>query len=73
MFDKEKILNLIIGQFGALVLACVALYYISQQYVAQIDGIIARCDEDRVIYHAQMQKISEKLDAIHVEIKADCK
>jgi hypothetical protein len=47
MFDKEKILNLIIGQFGALVLACVALYYISQQYVAQIDGIIARCDEDR--------------------------
>jgi len=73
MIEKEKILNLIIGQFGALVLACVALYYISQQYVTQIDGIIARCDEDREIYHAQMQKISDKLDAIHVEIKEDCK
>jgi len=67
--NKEELLKSILGQSGALVLACVALYYISQLYIEQIDTMMVRCEEDRQVYHEQMAKLTEKIDTIARDVK----
>ncbi len=67
--NKEKIFELVLGQGGALVLACIALWYISQLYVDQIDGMMVRCDDDRKMYQEHMLRLSEKLDVMSEDIK----
>tara|TARA_R100000005_G_C4998165_1_gene204862 strand:- start:834 stop:1067 length:234 start_codon:yes stop_codon:yes gene_type:complete len=67
--DKEKILQLILGQGGATILACIALWYISNLYVDQIKTMMTRCDDDRAMYQEHMQKLSDKLDGVHQDVK----
>lgn len=67
--SKEEILKSVLGQSGALVLACVALYYISQLYVDQMNTMMARCEDDRKIYHEQMLVISQKLEVIADDVR----
>ncbi len=67
--DKEKILQLILGQGGATILACIALWYISNLYVDQINTMMQRCDDDRAMYQEHMQKLSDKLDGVHQDVK----
>ena len=67
--DKQKVLELVLGQGGALVLACIALWYISQLYVDQINGMMVRCDDDRKMYQEHMLRLSEKLDVMSADIK----
>jgi hypothetical protein len=69
MMDKEKIINLILGQGGATVLACIALWYISQLYVEQIKIMMEKCDGDRVMYQMNIEKLSAKLDDISTDVK----
>lgn len=67
--DKEKLISLILGQGGATVLACVALWYISQLYVDQISIMMERCDTDRLMYQEHMEKLSSKLDDISKDVR----
>tara|TARA_R100001086_G_C11654998_1_gene208491 strand:+ start:223 stop:456 length:234 start_codon:yes stop_codon:yes gene_type:complete len=67
--DKEKLINLILGQGGATVLACIALWYISQLYVEQIKIMMEKCDGDRVMYQMNIEKLSAKLDDISTDVK----
>ena len=67
--NKQKVLELVLGQGGALVLACIALWYISQLYVDQINGMMVRCDDDRKMYQDHMLRLSEKLDGMSDDIK----
>jgi len=67
--NKQKVLELVLGQGGALALACVALWYISQLYVDQITIMMARCDDDRKMYQEHMNKLSDKLDLMSLDIK----
>lgn len=67
--SKDEILKSILGQSGALVLACIALWYISQLYVDQMNTMMARCEDDRKIYHEQMLVISQKLEIISDDVK----
>tara|TARA_R100000664_G_C2663148_1_gene78428 strand:- start:155 stop:382 length:228 start_codon:yes stop_codon:yes gene_type:complete len=67
--NKQKVLELVLGQGGALVLACIALWYISQLYVDQINGMMVRCDDDRKMYQEHMLRLSEKLDVMSADIK----
>lgn len=67
--SKEEILKSVLGQSGALVLACIALYYISQLYVDQMNTMMARCEDDRKIYHEQMLVISQKLEVIAEDVR----
>lgn len=67
--SKEELLKSILGQSGALVLACIALYYISQLYVEQIDSMMVRCEEDRQVYHDQMDKLTQKIDTIASDVR----
>ena len=69
---SEKILNGILGQYGALVIACAVLYFISMQYKETLDLMMQRCEDDRQLYHTQMEAIVQKLDSIHIQVK-DCK
>tara|TARA_R100001086_G_scaffold223335_2_gene141019 strand:+ start:3005 stop:3250 length:246 start_codon:yes stop_codon:yes gene_type:complete len=67
--DRQKVLELVLGQGGALVLACVALWYISQLYVDQINGMMVRCDDDRKMYQEHMRMMTDKLDVISADVK----
>ena len=67
--NKQKVLELVLGQGGALVLACIALWYISQLYVDQINGMMVRCDDDRKMYQDHMLRLSDKLDGMAADIK----
>ena len=69
IMDKEKLVSLILGQGGATVLACVALWYISQLYVDQISTMMERCDSDRIMYQEHMEKLSSKLDDISKDVR----
>lgn len=69
IMDKEKLISLILGQGGATVLACVALWYISQLYVDQISIMMERCDTDRLMYQEHMEKLSSKLDDISKDVR----
>jgi len=67
--EKQKLISLVLGQGGATVLACVALWYISQLYVDQISIMMERCDSDRVMYQMHMEKLSSKLDDISKDVR----
>ena len=67
--DKEKIINLILGQGGATVLACIALWYYFQIYVEQIKVMMEKCDGDRVMYQLHIEKLSLKLEDISKDVK----
>ena len=69
VMDKEKLISLILGQGGATVLACIALWYISQLYVEQIQIMMEKCDGDRIMYQMNIEKLSSKLDDISTDIK----
>ena len=69
IMDKEKLISLVLGQGGATVLACVALWYISQLYVDQISTMMERCDSDRIMYQMHMEKLSSKLDDISKDVR----
>jgi hypothetical protein len=69
IMDKEKLISLVLGQGGATVLACVALWYISQLYVDQISTMMERCDSDRIMYQMHMEKLSIKLDDISKDVR----
>ena len=60
----------ILGQGGALTIACAALWYISQLYVDQINVMMKRCDDDRAMYQEHMIKLSSKLDNMSQDIKS---
>jgi hypothetical protein len=66
---KEEWMRHILGQGGALTIACAALWYISQLYVDQINNMMTRCDDDREMYQEHMQKLSTKLDDISRDVK----
>ena len=65
----QDLIKAILGQSGALVLACIALYYISQLYVEQIDSMMIRCQEDREEYYQQMSSLTSKIDTISSDVK----
>lgn len=67
---KEEWARHIMGQGGALGIACAALWYISQLYVDQIGAMMQRCDDDRIMYQQHMEKLSNKLDLISNDVKA---
>lgn len=66
---QQDLIKAILGQSGALVLACIALYYISQLYVEQIDSMMIRCQEDRQEYYDQMSMLTDKIDTISRDVK----
>jgi|TARA_X000001388_G_scaffold24535_1_gene17064 hypothetical protein len=67
---KEEWMRHILGQGGALTIACAALWYISQLYVDQINVMMKRCDDDRAMYQEHMIKLSSKLDNMSQDIKS---
>jgi hypothetical protein len=69
VMTKEEWMRHILGQGGALVIACAALWYISQLYVDQINGMMLRCDSDRIMYQNHMEKLSIKLEDISRDVR----
>ena len=55
----------IMGQGGALVLACIVLYQVMSQYETLIDTMIQDNKEDRAMYQQNMAELSNHMDKVN--------
>ena len=70
----DEILKGIMGQGGALVLACIILYNIMAQYEKLIDTMVTDNKEDRAMYQSNMSELSNHMDKVNdtlVQIQED--
>jgi hypothetical protein len=71
---QNEILKGIMGQGGALVLACIILYNIMAQYEKLIDTMVTDNKEDRAMYQSNMSELSNHMDKVNdtlVQIQED--
>ena len=55
----------VMGQGGALVLACIVLYQVMSQYETLIDTMIQDNKEDRAMYQQNMSELSNHMDKVN--------
>jgi len=71
---QNEILKGVMGQGGALVLACIILYNIMAQYEKLIDTMVTDNKEDRAMYQSNMSELSSHMDKVNdtlVQIQED--
>jgi len=66
---NNEIMKAILGQGGALVLACIVLYNIMSQYEKLIDTMVQDNKEDRAMYQKNMSELSEHMDKVNVTLE----
>lgn len=66
---KDEIMKAILGQGGALVLACIVLYNIMSQYEKLIDTMVQDNKEDRAMYQKNMSELSNHMDKVNVTLE----
>jgi len=66
---NSEIMKAILGQGGALVLACIVLYNIMSQYEKLIDTMVQDNKEDRAMYQKNMSELSEHMDKVNVTLE----
>lgn len=66
---SNDIIKAILGQGGALVLACIVLYNIMSQYEKLIDTMVQDNKEDRAMYQQNMAELSNHMDKVNVTLE----
>ena len=62
---QSEIIKSILGQGGALVLACVVLYNVMGSYEKLIDIMVQESKEDRAMYMQNMRDLSTHMDKVN--------
>ena len=62
---NNELLKAVMGQGGALVLACIVLYQVMSQYETLIDTMIQDNKEDRAMYQQNMSELSNHMDKVN--------
>ena len=62
---QHEIIKAILGQGGALVLACLVLWNVMSQYESLIDTMVQDNKEDRAMYQANMTELSAHMDKVN--------
>tara|TARA_R100000773_G_scaffold44641_1_gene46798 strand:+ start:188 stop:430 length:243 start_codon:yes stop_codon:yes gene_type:complete len=62
---QSEIIKSILGQGGALVLACVVLYNVMGSYEKLIDTMVQESKEDRAMYMQNMRDLSTHMDKVN--------
>lgn len=57
----DKFFDRVVGPFGALVIASVALWWLSQKFELFVLKTIESHDEDRQLYKKSMEKMTDQL------------
>ena len=66
---NNEIIKAILGQGGALVLACIVLYNIMSQYEKLIDTMVQDNKEDRAMYQKNMSELSNHMDKVNITLE----
>ena len=66
---SNDIIKAILGQGGALVLACIVLYNIMSQYEKLIDTMVQDNKEDRAMYQQNMSELSNHMDEVNITLE----
>tara|TARA_R110000823_G_scaffold315615_1_gene448681 strand:- start:633 stop:884 length:252 start_codon:yes stop_codon:yes gene_type:complete len=62
---NNELLKSVLGQSGALVLALIFLYQIMGSYELLIANMLQDAKEDRTMYHASMNDLSQHIDSVN--------
>lgn len=62
---SNELMKAVMGQGGALVLACIVLYQVMSQYETLIDTMIQDNKEDRAMYQQNMSELSNHMDKVN--------
>ena len=62
---QQEIIKAVMGQGGALVLACLVLWNVMSQYESLIDTMVQDNKEDRAMYQANMTELSAHMDKVN--------
>lgn len=65
----QEIYKALLGQGGALVLACLILYQVMSMYDKLIQDMIQDNKEDRAMYQKNMSELSEHMDKVNVTLE----
>lgn len=72
----DKILDKVVGPFGALVISLIALSWLAQKFEVFVDKTIESHDQDRLLYKQSMEKMtnqlidnSRKIDVLTEDVK----
>ena len=61
---SNELMKAVMGQGGALVLACIVLYQVMSQYETLIDTMIQDNKEDRAMYQQNMSELSNHMNKV---------
>jgi len=62
--DISTFIDLVTGQFGALIIACVALYMLMKHHKETLDRMYNDHRSDRDLYRTTLVTLSQKIDKI---------
>ena len=62
--DISTFIDLVTGQFGALTIACVALYMLMKHHKETLDRMYNDHRSDRDLYRTTLVTLSQKIDKI---------
>ena len=65
----QEIYKAILGQGGALVLACLVLYQVMSMYDELIQDMIQDQKEDRAMYIQTMSDLTKQIDNLQISIQ----
>lgn len=65
----QEIYKAILGQGGALVLACLVLYQVMSMYDKLIQDMIQDQKEDRAMYIQTMSDLTKQIDNLQISIQ----
>lgn len=65
----QEVYKAILGQGGALVLACLVLYQVMSMYDKLIQDMVTEQKEDRKMYIETMSNLTKQIDSLQISIQ----
>lgn len=66
--DVSTLINLVTGQFGALILACIVLWNLMQQQKQNMERLYKDNKEDRELHRTTLIQLHQKINQISIDV-----
>lgn len=66
--DVSTLINLVTGQFGALILACIVLWNLMQQQKQNMERLYKDNKEDRELHRTTLIQLQQKINQISIDV-----
>lgn len=66
--DVSTLINLVTGQFGALILACIVLWNLMQQQKQNMERLYKDNKEDRELHRTTLIQLQQKINQMSIDV-----